>query len=105
MPARKNLNINPLSIAKFFYERLGERAAEQPFIHPALYLTYREVQKKENILLFKEKFVNAETTPVLPSVYDYLEKNSKPTIRQIPDTTNETIIYHLEKICQRYQRK
>jgi hypothetical protein len=105
MPTRKHLNINPLSIVKFFYERLGERAVEQPFIHPALYLAYREIQKKENLLLFKEKFVDAETTPVLPSVYDYLEKNSKPTFRQVPDITNETIIYHLEKICQRYQRK
>src|SRR3954469_4042693 len=104
MPTQRNLNINPLSVVKFFYERLGERVTEQPFIHPALYLTYHEIQKKEDIILFKEKFVEAETTPVLPSVYNYLEKNSKPTFRQIPDITNETIAYYLEKICQRYQR-
>src|SRR3954471_6205591 len=105
MPTRKNLNLNPLSIVKFFYERLGERATEQPFIHPALYLTYHEIQKKENILLFKEKFVDAKTTPVLPSVYDYLEEKSKLSFRQIPDITNETIAHHLENICGRYQRK
>jgi hypothetical protein len=52
----KQLNLNPLSVTKFFYEKLGTRATEQPFIHPALYLTYREIQKKENINLFKEKF-------------------------------------------------
>jgi hypothetical protein len=105
MSNQKNLNLNPLSIVKFFYERLGKKAIEQPFIHPALYLAYQEIQKKENIVLFREKFTSAETTPVLPSVYNYLEKKSKLTFRQIPDVTNEAVAYYLENICRRYQRK
>ena len=52
----QQLNLNPLSLAKFFYEKLGERGIEQPFLQPILYLTYREIEKKENIVLFKEKF-------------------------------------------------
>ncbi|CAG8725469.1 8194_t:CDS:2 [Funneliformis caledonium] len=52
----KQLNLNPLSVAKYFYEKLGARGIEQPFIHPVLYLAYREILKKENISLFKEEF-------------------------------------------------
>ena len=52
----KQLNLNPLSIAKFLYEKLGERAIEQAFIQPLIYLVYSEILKKENILLFKEEF-------------------------------------------------
>ncbi|MEG7978683.1 MAG: hypothetical protein NY202_01950 [Mollicutes bacterium UO1] len=52
----KQLNLNSLSIAKYFYEKLGARGVEQPFLHPALYLTYQEILKKENISLFKEEF-------------------------------------------------
>jgi hypothetical protein len=52
----KQLNLNPLSVAKYFYEKLGKRAVEQPFIHPALYLAYREILKKEGISIFKEEF-------------------------------------------------
>ncbi|CAI2192601.1 9525_t:CDS:2, partial [Funneliformis geosporum] len=79
-PTLKQLNLNPLSIAKFFYQNLGERGVEQPFIHPALYLTYREFLKKDHISLFKEEF-------------------------EVPDITNEMVIHHLENICHRYQRK
>jgi hypothetical protein len=53
---KKQLNLNPLSIAKFFYEKLGARTTEQPFIQPLIYLAYSEILKKENILLFKEEF-------------------------------------------------
>jgi uncharacterized protein YihD (DUF1040 family) len=43
---------------------------------------------------------------VLLSVFDYLEKLKSPSsFRHIPDITDELIVYHLENICQRYQRK
>ena len=51
----KQLNLNPLSIAKFFYEKLGERGVEQPFLQPITYLAYQEILKKENLLIFKEE--------------------------------------------------
>ena len=101
----KQLNLNSLSVAKYFYEKLGERGIEQPFLHPALYLTYREILKKENISLFKEEFEDWETTPVLPSVFNYLDKNEKPLFRQVPDISNEIVLYHLKNICRRYQRQ
>ena len=57
MPVRtsklKNLNINPLSVAKYFYEKGVE---DYRLMQDLLYLTYREVLKKENEILFKEKF-------------------------------------------------
>jgi len=52
----KNLNLNPLSLVKFFYEKFGAKVIEQPFIQPLIYLAYSEILKKENILLFKEEF-------------------------------------------------
>jgi len=33
-----------------------------------------------------------------------LNKKEKPTFRQVPDITNETVINHLENICRRYDR-
>ena len=49
----KNLNIEPLSVAKYFYEKgIEDYRLTQDF----LYLTYLEVLKKENKVLFKEKF-------------------------------------------------
>jgi len=49
----KQLNLNPLSIAKFFYQKGIE---DYRLIQDLIYLTYREVLKKENKILFKEKF-------------------------------------------------
>jgi len=57
MPAKtiklKQLNLNPLSVAKFFYQKGIE---DYRSIQDAIYLTYREVLKKESKVLFKEKF-------------------------------------------------
>jgi hypothetical protein len=50
----KQLNLNPLSVAKYFYEKEG--IDDYALIQDFLYLTYREVLKKEGIVLFKEKF-------------------------------------------------
>jgi len=49
----KNLNLNPLSVAKYFYEKGIE---DYRLMQDLIYLTYREVLKKENQILFKEKF-------------------------------------------------
>jgi len=59
MPARtnklklKNLNLNPLSVAKYFY---GKGFEDYRLMQDMIYLTYREVLKKESKILFKEKF-------------------------------------------------
>jgi hypothetical protein len=49
----KNLNIQPLSVAKFFYQKGIE---DYRLMQDLIYLTYREILKKENKVLFKEKF-------------------------------------------------
>lgn len=49
----KNLNIQPLSVAKYFYEKGIETNS---IMQDLLYLSYREILKKENTLLFEEEF-------------------------------------------------
>jgi hypothetical protein len=49
----KNLNLSPLSVAKYFYKKGFE---DYRLIQDVIYLTYREVLKKEGGVLFKEKF-------------------------------------------------
>jgi len=49
----KNLNIEPLSVAKYFYDKGIELNSTTQDL---LYLSYREVLKKENSLLFEEEF-------------------------------------------------
>jgi hypothetical protein len=50
----KNLDLKPLSIAKYFYEK--ESIDDYALIQDFLYLTYLEALRKENKVLFKEKF-------------------------------------------------
>ena len=56
MPARtiklKQLNLNPLSVAKYFWEKGIETNS---IMQDLLYLSYRETLKKENALLFEEE--------------------------------------------------
>ena len=49
----KQLNLNPLSVAKYFYDKGIETNS---IMQDLLYLSYREVLKKENALLFEEEF-------------------------------------------------
>lgn len=52
-PKIKHLKLNPLSVAKYFYERGIELNST---MQDLLYLAYLEVLKKENSLLFEEEF-------------------------------------------------
>ena len=49
----KSLNIQPLSVAKYFWEKGVETNS---IMQDLLYLSYREFLKKENTLLFTEEF-------------------------------------------------
>src|SRR6185295_8599016 len=101
----KNLNINPFSLVKFFYEKLGARTTEQPFIQPLIYLVYSEILKKENILLFKEEFRAGEVCPFLPSLRELMGKDDKELIgdfRRIPDINNYQVLPYLEKLVKKY---
>src|ERR671939_1899036 len=66
----KNLDLNPLSVAKYFYEKGAE---DYRLMQDLIYLTYREILKKENKILFKEKFQAWEGGPMLESVYQQME--------------------------------
>ena len=103
----KQLNLNPLSIAKFLYEKLGERAIEQAFIQPLIYLVYSEILKKENILLFKEEFRAWESSPILESIFWHLpdeEKTLRKLLREVEDLDNSLVIKHLERISKKYRK-
>ena len=101
----KQLNLNPLSVAKYFYEKLGERGVEQPFLQPTTYLAYQEVLKKENLLLFKEKFQAGPVCPVLLSLRDLIRKHGDHLDRffaQIPNINDYRVLPHLEKLTKKY---
>ena len=103
----KQLNLNPLSVAKYFYEK-GVKT--NSIMQDLLYLTYREVLKKENTLLFEEEFQAWRAGPTLHSVFyamdDYFEKNEtyEGLFDKVPSVKNKTIIQHLENIYQQYKK-
>jgi len=107
MPARRNLNINPLSIAKFFYERLGEKGVEQTFLQPITYLACQEILKRENLILFNEKFHNGLTSPVLLSLTDLIRNHGDHLdnfFSQTPSITNSRVLHHLERLAKKHAR-
>jgi hypothetical protein len=101
----KQLNLNPLSIAKFFYEKLGERGVEQTFLQPITYLACQEILKKENLLLFSEKFHTDPVSPILFSLTDLIRNHGDHLdtfFFRIPDITNSQILLYLEKLVKKY---
>ncbi|KLL03865.1 MAG: hypothetical protein MRERV_32c041 [Mycoplasmataceae bacterium RV_VA103A] len=103
----KNLNINPLSVAKYFYEKGIELNST---MQDLLYLTYQEILKKENSLLFTEEFQAWEGGPTLHSVFyamhDYFEKNEtyEGLFDKVANLKNKIVINHLENIYQQYKK-
>src|SRR2546423_15496691 len=93
----KQLNLNPLSIAKFFYEKLGERGVEQTFLQPITYLACQEILKKENLLLFSEKFHTGLASPILFSLTDLIRNHGDHLddfFSSILDINNPQILTH-----------
>ncbi|CAG8674157.1 3687_t:CDS:2, partial [Ambispora gerdemannii] len=74
-----------------------------------LYLTYREILKKENKVLFKEKFQAWGGGPFLESVYRQMKLNFKEhesldcLFEQVEDIEDKTIKSYLSKIHRDYQ--
>lgn len=102
----KQLNVNPLSVAKYFYEKGVETNS---IMQNLLYLSYREVLKKENTLLFKEEFQAWRAGPTLDSVFyamdNYFEKNKtyEGLFDKVKDIDKEVIIKYLENIYKQYK--
>jgi uncharacterized phage-associated protein len=112
MPARtiklKNLNLNPLSVAKYFYKKGIETNS---IMQDLLYLSYRELLKKENTLLFEEEFRAWEGGPTLNSVFyamhDYFEGNETYEglfDDRVPNIKNKIVVQYLEGIYQQYKK-
>jgi uncharacterized phage-associated protein len=103
----KNLDLNPLSVAKYFYEKGIETNS---IMQDLLYLSYLEVIKKENALLFAEEFQAWEGGPTLHSVFyamsDYMKNNEtyEGLFEKVPSIKNKTIISHLENIHRQYKK-
>ena len=101
----KNLNLEPLSVAKYFYQKLGERGVEQPFLQPITYLAYREILKKENVLLFKEEFQAGSACPILLSLRNIIRKHGDHLdlfFARIPDLNNLQVLPYLEKLAKKH---
>ena|SRR5437764_10964840 len=101
----KNLNIEPLSVAKYFYEKLGEKGVEQTFLQPITYLAHSEILKRESLFLFAEKFKTGPVSPILLSLCDIIRKHGDHLddfFSQIPDITNYRVLPYLEKLAKKY---
>ena len=100
----KHLRLNPLSVAKYFYEEVGERALDPAFIQPIIYLCHNELKKKESLLLFEEEFKTSEQTPFLLSLDKLLENENKlvKELIRAKDINNCLVIKYLEKFAQKY---
>lgn len=97
----QRFDINPFSLAKYFYERGIEDIA---IIQKLTYLTYLEVLEKENILLdFGEDFQAWDGGPVMESVFSAMSKdwekygNYERILKKAPVLNEEKIIRHCEK--------
>jgi len=103
----RQLNLNPLSIVKYFWKKEG--IDDYALIQDFLYLTYREILKKENKVLFKEKFQAWEGGPFLESVYQQMKLNFKEhesldcLFEQVEDIEDKTIKSYLNKVHCDYQ--
>jgi hypothetical protein len=101
----RQLDLNPLSMAKFFYEKLGERGVEQPFLQPITYLAYCEILKKKNLLLFREEFIGSTVSPILPSLKNLIKNHGDHLelfFSQIPNITEPSVLPHLEKLVKKH---
>lgn len=104
-PKIKHLKLNPLSVAKFFYEKLGEKGVEQTFLQPITYLACQEILKKKNLLLFTEKFHTGLTSPILLSLNDLIRNHGDHLddfFSRIPSIANSRVLYHLERLAKKH---
>ena len=102
----KNLDLNPLSVAKYFYEKGVE---DYRLMQDLIYLTYREILKKEGKVLFKEKFQAWEGGPVLESVHQQMKHHFKEhrtmdcLFEPVENLEDKTVKSYLTKIYRDYQ--
>lgn len=102
----KFLKLDPLSIAKYFWEKgIDDYALIQDFV----YLTYIEALWKD-LLLFEERYQAWEEGPVLVSIYQKMRNHYKKhseldsLFSKIKDVENKTVKACLTKVYRNYQK-
>lgn len=96
----KSLNIKPLSMAKYFYEK---GIVSHLFIQKLIYFSFLE-GLKNNLLFFSESFQAWKHGPVLRSVFDEMIncQSLDNMFEQVPSLKKEEVINILERIYQEY---
>jgi uncharacterized phage-associated protein len=107
MPARttklKNLNIQPLSVAKYFYKGGIEDMAIMQLM---LYFLFLEILKEKKYLLFKEEWQAWPNGPAVKSVFDKMHDNRhnlKKVFNPAKDLDNELVLNYADKIWQKHK--
>ena len=97
----KSLNIEPIILAKFFYER---GITSHLFVQKLIYFSYLEGLKNE-LLIFQEKFQAWKHGPVLVSIFAKMTGCSDldTMFDEVPNLQQKEVITILEKICQKYR--
>ena len=98
----KQLNLNPLSVAKFFYEKGAEDVAINQQL---IYFAYLEAMK-EDYLIFKEEWKAWPNGPAIESVIDKMydsRDNLKKLFKPVKDIDNELVLNYAEKIWKKYK--
>ena len=100
----KQLNLNPLSVAKYFY---GKGIEISPVIQQLIYFSYLEALK-DDYLLFKEEWKAWPNGPVVESVinkmfdnYDKLDK----LFSRVEDIKNKSVLNYADKVFKKYRNK
>jgi uncharacterized phage-associated protein len=98
----KQLNLNPLSVAKYFYEKGVEIF---PTNQQLIYFTYLEAMK-EGYLIFKEEWKAWPNGPAIELVIDKMydnRDNLKKLFKSVKDLDNELVLNYAEKIWKKYK--
>lgn len=95
------LNLKPLTLAKFFYQK---GTASHLFIQKLIYFAFLD-GLQDNLLLFSEKFQAWKHGPVLVSVFKKMTScaDLDQMFQLVPNLSNSTAISILENTYQEYQ--
>lgn len=100
----EDLNINPLSIAKWFYKHNIKDIA---IIQRLTYLTYLKVLEKKNALLFTEDWFAWSGGPIVESAFHtmmkYEQKEYNKLFSTIPNLKEEKVLPYLEYVEDDYK--
>ena len=102
-PKIKHLKLNPLSVAKFFWEKGVEDGAINQHL---TYFTYLETMKV-GYLLFEEEWQAWPSGPVVKSVVDKMfdnRHNLTKLFKPVKDLDHELVLSYAEKTFKKYYK-